>query len=126
MKFTIPFPPVTKKNSQQIYINRRTGKRFVTQSDRYKEYENASCLALNGSYRKKIDFPVNLAATFFMPTARRVDLVNLIEALQDVLVKAQVLADDNSQIVVSTDGSRVAIDRQNPRTEVEITREATD
>jgi Holliday junction resolvase RusA-like endonuclease len=56
-----------------------------------------------------------------MPTQRRVDLVNLIEALQDVLVKAGVLADDNSSIVVSTDGSRVALDRRNPRTEVEIT-----
>lgn len=61
-----------------------------------------------------------------MPTARRVDLVNLIEALQDVLVKAQVLADDNSQIVVSTDGSRVKLDRRHPRTEVDITREAAD
>ena len=126
MKFTIPFPPVTKKSSQQIYINKRTGKRFVTQSDRYKSYEYASCLSIKPLYRKKIDFPVNLAATFFMPTARRVDLVNLIEALQDVLVKAQVLADDNSQIVVSTDGSRVKLDRKRPRTEVEITREAAD
>lgn len=126
MKFTIPFPPVTKKNSQQIYINRKTGKRFVTQSDRYKEYERVSCLALNGSYRKKIDLPVNLAATFYMPTARRVDLVNLIEALQDVLVKAGVLEDDNSKIIVSTDGSRVKLDRKNPRTEVEITRETAD
>lgn len=122
MKFTIPFPPVTKKNSQQIYINKKTGKRFVSQSKQYKEYERASCFALNGTYRKKIDFPINLAAVFFMPTARRVDLVNLIEALQDVLVKAGMLADDNSKIVVSTDGSRVAIDRKHPRTEVEITR----
>lgn len=121
MKFTIPFSPVTKKNSQQICINRKTGKRFISQSEQYKAYERASCLALNGSYRKNIDFPINLAATFFMPTQRRVDLVNLIEALQDVLVKAGVLADDNSSIVVSTDGSRVALDRRNPRTEVEIT-----
>jgi Holliday junction resolvase RusA-like endonuclease len=55
-----------------------------------------------------------------MPTQRRVDLANLIEALQDILVAAHVLADDNCKIVVSTDGSRVFYDKSNPRTEVEI------
>jgi Holliday junction resolvase RusA-like endonuclease len=121
MTFTIPISPVTKKNSQQILINHKTGKRFVSQSKQYIQYEKDCCKLITGAYRKKIDYPVNLAAVFFMPTARRVDLVNLIESLQDVLVKAGVLADDNSQIVVSTDGSKVSIDRQHPRTEVNIT-----
>jgi Holliday junction resolvase RusA-like endonuclease len=57
-----------------------------------------------------------------MPSKRRVDLANLTEALQDVLVKANVLEDDNSEIVVSTDGSRVKYDKARPRTEIIITR----
>ena len=43
----------------------------------------------------------------------------------DVLVKAGVLADDSAispDIVVSTDGSRVLIDKLNPRIEIEITK----
>ena len=56
-----------------------------------------------------------------MDTKRKVDLNNLLEALTDVLVKHKVLEDDNSTIVVSHDGSRVLYDKENPRTEVEIT-----
>ena len=67
-----------------------------------------------------IDYPVNVKAIFYMPTKRRVDLVNLEQALLDVLVKYGVLADDNSQIVVSMDGSYVDYDKEKSRTEVYI------
>ena len=56
-----------------------------------------------------------------MPTHRRVDQVNLLEATLDILVEYGVLADDNSNIVVSHDGSRVLYDKNNPRTEITIT-----
>jgi Holliday junction resolvase RusA-like endonuclease len=49
-------------------------------------------------------------------------MVNLMEATLDILVDAGVLADDNSRIVVSHDGSRVMLDRENPRAEITITR----
>lgn len=52
--------------------------------------------------------------------ARWVDLANLIEATTDILVKAHVLEDDNSKIVAAHDGSRVEIDRRNPRVEIKI------
>jgi len=48
--------------------------------------------------------------------------VNLLEAIQDILVKYDILKDDNSKIVASTDGSRVLYDKQNPRTEIYIER----
>ena len=112
---------MTKKNHQQIRRNHKTGKPFIAQSDQYKAYENACLLAIQSRYRVNIDYPVNLAALFYMPSYRRVDLVNLIESLQDILVAAHVLVDDNSQIVVSTDGSRVLYDKARPRTEIEIT-----
>lgn len=120
IKFTIPVVPRTKKNSQRILRNQKTGRPFVMQSKQYIEYENACLLSINARYRVKIDYPVNLCATFFMPSKRRVDLVNLLEALQDALVKANVLADDNSKIVKSVDGSRVLYDKEHPRTEVII------
>jgi hypothetical protein len=55
-----------------------------------------------------------------MPTKHRVDLVNLLEATCDILVKANVLEDDNSNIIISHDGSRVLYDKDNPRVEIEI------
>lgn len=61
-----------------------------------------------------------------MPNRRRVDLLNLLAATMDILVKGKVLEDDNSAIVVSHDGSRVRVDRENPRVEVEIVRVGKD
>lgn len=61
MKFTIPFAPITKKNSQQILINHKTGKRFISQSKQYIQYEKGCCKLITGVYRKKIDFPVKLS-----------------------------------------------------------------
>jgi Holliday junction resolvase RusA-like endonuclease len=67
-----------------------------------------------------INYPVNVKCLYYMPTHRRVDLVNLQECTLDVLVKHGVLEDDNSKIVVSMDGSRVFYDKKSPRTEIYI------
>ena len=40
----------------------------------------------------------------------------------DILVDAGILEDDNSNIVAGHDGSRVLYDKENPRTEILITR----
>jgi len=57
-----------------------------------------------------------------MDTRRRVDLTNLLEGLDDMLVKAEVIEDDNRDFIASHDGSRVYWDKENPRIEVEITK----
>jgi hypothetical protein len=38
-KYTIPLPPVTKKNSQRILVNQKTGMPFIAPSSAYKRYE---------------------------------------------------------------------------------------
>ena len=118
VKFTIRLTPISKKNSQQI-ARRKDGRPFIMPSKKYKEYEQAAAW-----YMPKIstiDTPVNVKALFYMPTRRIVDMVNLQEALLDIMVRCRVLEDDNSRIVVAMDGSRVLYDKENPRTEVEIT-----
>ena len=50
----------------------------------------------------------------------KVDLCNLLGATCDILVKFGVIADDNCKIVKSHDGSRVLLDKENPRVEIEI------
>lgn len=120
MKFTIFLEPRTKKNHQRIVINKRTKVPMVIPSPQYKLYEQASLAFMPDM--ETIDYPVEIEAVFYMKTKRRVDLTNLLESLDDILVKHKVIIDDNSQIVVSHDGSRVLYDKDNPRTEVTIRR----
>ena len=69
-----------------------------------------------------IDYPINLKAVYYRKTKHRVDLINLHGALHDILIKCGCILDDNCNIIVSTDGSRVYYDKDNPRTEVTITK----
>lgn len=119
IEITIPLAPISKKNSQQIFINRRTGKPFIMPSAAYKDYEREAELYLPRGVH--IDTPVNIKCLFYMPTRRKCDLTNLLEAIDDILVKAGLLADDNFTIVESHDGSRVLYDKEKPRTEIYIT-----
>lgn len=122
ISFTIPLAPISKKNSQQILINRQSGKPFIMPSQKFKDYESAALWFIPKG--KRIDFPVNVKCLFYMPTKRRVDLTNLLEAIDDVMVEAGLLADDNFTVIESHDGSRVLFDKEKPRTEVYITRGA--
>lgn len=115
IRITIPLPPVTKKNSQRIVMVRN--RPMILPSQKYKEYERDAMPALL-PYRKVYTGPVNLRCLYYMPTRRRLDLCNLLEATCDLLVHHGVLADDNSAVVVSHDGSRVLYDREHPRTEI--------
>ena len=120
VRITIPLEPRTKKNSQRLIT---TNNRYIPiPSKPYKEYEKASEMYLDPWKGLKISDPVNVQACYYMGKRRAVDLTNLNEAIHDILVKYGVLADDNCRIVVSTDGSRVMYDRENPRTEILITK----
>mgnify|MGYP005967739485 CR=1 FL=1 len=122
VNFTIPLPPVTKKNSQRIMHSSKTGKPFIMPSQKYMDYEAEAVWHCKiARVQRPIEEPVEVKCLFYMPTRRRVDLTNLLEAVDDVLVKARVLLDDHCGIIVSHDGSRVLYDKENPRTEVSIT-----
>lgn len=118
MKLTLYGDPRTKKNSARIFKS-RSGGRFVAPSKAYADYET-DCLRQIKRPRSPISARVNVRCVYYMATRRKVDLANLIEATCDILVKAKVLADDNSQIVASHDGSRVDYDKKNPRAEIWI------
>lgn len=118
-KFTILVVPRTKKNSQQVFV--RNGRIINIPSKLYQQFEKECLKVISGKYKKKIDYPVNIKAVFYTETRRRIDLTNLLEALDDMLVKAEVILDDNRDIIASHDGSRVYWDKENPRIEVEIT-----
>lgn len=118
IQILIPIAPRTKKNSQRIVLVK--GRPLIMPSKLYKDYEK-EC----GKYIPKlkidpINEPTNVKVLYYMPTKRRVDLVNLLEATDDILVHHKILEDDNSSIIVSHDGSRVYYDKENPRCEIYI------
>lgn len=121
IEITVPLAPITKKNHQEIVHSSKTGKPFVMPSRQYRDYEaKAAWYCKRAKVQRPIEEPVEVKCLFYMPTRRRVDLTNLLESIDDVLVRAGVLKDDHSGIIVSHDGSRVLYDKQNPRTEVYI------
>lgn len=116
----IPLNPITKKNNQKIITNRRTNRPMIVQNDRYTHYEQNAGWYLR--HPPKIDYPVNIECRFYRANNIRCDLTNLLEAIDDILIKYRIITDDNFKIIVGHDGSRVFVDKDNPRTEIIITR----
>ena len=119
-RYLIPENPISKKNSQRIATNHKTGKPFILQSKNYTDFEAAASYYLQPKPKDPIDYPVTVRCIFYMRTRRKVDKSNLEAAIHDILTKFGIIADDNRDIVASTDGSRVYYDKDNPRVEIEI------
>ena len=119
--YEIPMPPVGKKNSQQILTNPKTKRPFIAQSARYKKYAKdcEKIIRAKGIPDTPITYPCHIDVRFFMPSRRRDDTVNLQEALWDILDDAEVLADDNRDIIAEAD-AKTFYSKTNPRTEVII------
>ena len=124
IKLTIYSRPVTKKNHSRIITNPHTGKPMVIQSKQYVQYE-ADALKQLHKPSEPVTCACNAQYRYYMPNARKCDLVNLIQATNDILVKGGVIEDDNYTIVASHDGSGVEVDKENPRVEITITEART-
>lgn len=122
IEFTLPVRPATKKNSGQIInIN---GRNILLPSKQYKQFEKDSLPYLQHVKGQigMITYPVNMQCIFFTETKRKIDLPNLLNAIDDAAVKAGLFIDDNRDIIASHDGSRVFYDKFNPRIEIVITK----
>lgn len=127
LHYIIQGDPRTKKNSPQILYRGRQcplcHKRqtpFVSPSKAYREYEQQALWQLTPKPKQPISRSVTVKCLFYMKTKRDVDLTNLLEAACDILVAGRILADDNSRIAASHDGSRVLYDKNHPRMEIFI------
>jgi Holliday junction resolvase RusA-like endonuclease len=121
IKFTIPVKPRTKKNHGQI-IHTKSGRHIMLPSPQYKEFEKEVIKYVTAEFGniEPIDFKCNLKCKFYKDRNYASDLVGYLQAIQDALVKAGILKDDNTNIVTTVNGSEVHHDKENPRIEVEI------
>ena len=123
IKFTLPIRPVTKKNSGQIITV--GGFPRMIPSKQYLQFEKDCQPYFKQVLNQigQIDYPINLQDVFYVETKRRIDLPNLLNAVDDAMVKSELILDDNRDIIASHDGSRVYHDKFNPRIEIEITKQ---
>lgn len=123
IKFTLPIRPATKKNSGQIITV--GGFPRLIPSKQYLQFERDCQPYFKQVLNQigQIDYPINLQAVFYVETKRRIDLPNLLNAVDDAMVKSELILDDNRDIIASHDGSRVYHDKFNPRIEIEITKQ---
>ena len=119
----------TKKNHQMIAGAGtrcpkcgKPAKQWIRQGSYHDAFAEAAKWQLHPRPRQPIECPVNVKCLFYMKTRRRVDALNLLATIDDLLVDTGILADDNSRIVVAHDGSRVLHDPNNPRVEITITK----
>lgn len=118
----IPLECKPKKNSQRIIVNQRTQKPMIIQSQQYLEFEEACFYYLKNYIGLEIDEPINLECTFYVKDRRKRDLTNLLNAIQDILVKYKVIKDDNYNIVNSVDGSRIIYEKNKSEIIIKITK----
>jgi len=126
-KYTIPLEPYTKKNSHRIAGRGERcpycGKfhyQFIRNGNDTLKYAVDASKFLFPKPTVPIESQVTLVYKIYTKTHRVVDDLNLYEALDDILVKFDILKDDNRKIIRSRDGSRVLYDKDNPRSEIYI------
>lgn len=129
LKYVIKGDPRTKKNHQVIAgsgpkcpVCGKFRDLHVRQGKAHDEYTELAGWQLRPKPVKPIDYPINVKCLFYLATNRIVDDLNLQACVDDLLVENGIIKDDNSRIVKAHDGSRVLLDRENPRTEIIITR----
>lgn len=116
----IPLECRSKKNSQRIIVNSRTKRPMIIQSSLYLDFEKEFGYFINQYKGLNIKEPVNLKCTIYTGTRRKKDLTNMLNAIQDILVKYDIIEDDNYNIVQSLDGSRIIYRKDNPEIVIEI------
>ncbi len=124
MRLIILGRPVTKKNHSRIIVNRRSGRPMLIPSKQAKSWESDAIEQIRRQppvcrgFWEAASVPLSLSALVYRD--RNVgDLGNYLAAICDALERAGVVVND--RLIQSFDGSRLLIDRKNPRVELELT-----
>lgn len=116
MTITIKGEVPSKKNSKRILFNQRTHKPFIKSSVRHDEWHSRAFSQLNGlTHVSKLN---RLSMTFYSASRRKADLTNRADSVQDLLVDAGILEDDNWWVIPELELLFGGVDKNNPRVEI--------
>jgi Holliday junction resolvase RusA-like endonuclease len=118
-KLTIKGSVPSLKNQKQIFVNKRTGKPFITSSQASKVWTEDALWQLKGQ-KPITEYPVTVAMTFYFKGKHSKDLDNCTTSVLDVLVTAGILEDDDCFHVDNLEISFGGIDKEDARVEVVI------
>ena len=126
-QFLIPLDPRTKKNGHRISgcgprcpVCGKFQRQFIRNNTTTTDFAFRAAQYIHPRPEKPLEGPVHLVYRIYTQTRRRVDDLNLYEALDDILVNERILSDDNRNVIRCRDGSRVLYDKENPRAEIYI------
>jgi Holliday junction resolvase RusA-like endonuclease len=98
----------SKKSSQSIIINKKTGKMMVIPNKKYMEWEKYAKFQLKEQKERlnleTIKEKVWVKCLIYRLTKRQIDLTNLLQSIHDVLEISGIIKDDC--LIYSIDGSR--------------------
>lgn len=105
------------KNAKQIFVNRRTGKPFITSSNLSKEWQASAKQQLREQFEgyKISGYPISIAMEFYFKTKRAKDLDNAATSVLDAMVAAGVIEDDNINFVDNISISFGGFDKDDPK-----------
>lgn len=106
----------SKKNSRNLFI--RNGKQVNIPNKKYLEWEQNAMQELS-IYKGQADGKVMIDYMFYVVDRRRRDLSNMIQSVEDVLVKKGLIKDDAWEYVC-IGSADAAVDKDNPRVEFSI------
>jgi Holliday junction resolvase RusA-like endonuclease len=119
IELTIEGQVVPLKTHRPLGVSKKTGKPYMYESKELRAYRKSATEQLKEQYEGSlIEGDVWVKFSYYVKDRRNRDLVNLLETTSDLL-QGIVIADDSQ--IYSYDGSRIAdLDKDNPRTEIEI------
>ena len=98
----------SKKSSQAIIINKKTGKMMVIPNKKYMVWEKYAKFQLKEQKEKlgieTIKEKVSVKCLIYRLTKRNIDLTNMLQSVHDVLEISGIIKDD--YLIYSIDGSR--------------------
>lgn len=117
MKLEIKGNTPALKNAKQIFINKRTGKPFITSSNLSKDWQASAKEQLTEQFEglKVSGYPISIAMEFYFKTKRAKDLDNAATSVLDAMVSAGVIEDDNINFVDNLSISFGGFDKDDPR-----------
>lgn len=108
----------SKKNSRNIFVDRRTGAIRNIPSKTYAEWRDRNLMELVNQMPEPLGIVDEVQMEFYMPDNRKTDLTNKAESVMDLLVDAKILEDDCWQVVNKLFLMCVGVDKKKPRVKV--------
>ena len=125
MFITLPLELHSSKNGQQIIYSKKLDRPLIVKKISARVQDNqlkVMLMANKHAWEKMIEgkkFPLKVGLYVYRKTRRRFDWVNIVQGLQDAMVKGGYLPDDSAQyltpVFLGWD-----VDGQNPRVEISI------